>query len=63
MIKIDDFIKVELKVGEILEAEKVEKSDKLLKFKVDVGRRPTASDSWRESPQHYEGGKCSSAKK
>ncbi len=37
LIKIDDFIKVELKVGEILEAEKVEKSDKLLKFKVDLG--------------------------
>jgi methionyl-tRNA synthetase len=36
-IEIDDFIKVELRVGEILEAERVPKSDKLLKFSVDVG--------------------------
>jgi len=36
-IEIDDFIKVELRVGEILEAERVPKSDKLLKFLVDVG--------------------------
>ena len=36
-ITIDDFIKVELRVGEILEAERVPKSDKLLRFMVDVG--------------------------
>jgi methionyl-tRNA synthetase len=36
-IEIDDFIKVELRVGEILEAERVPKSDKLLRFSVDVG--------------------------
>ncbi|HEY0426982.1 MAG TPA: methionine--tRNA ligase [Pyrinomonadaceae bacterium] len=36
-ISIEDFIKVELRVGEILEAERVPKSDKLLKFMVDVG--------------------------
>jgi methionyl-tRNA synthetase len=36
-ISIDDFIKVELRVGQILEAERVPKSDKLLKFMVDVG--------------------------
>lgn len=36
-ISIDDFIKVELKVGEVLECEPVEKSDKLLKCKVDLG--------------------------
>ena len=36
-ITIDDFIKVELKVGEVLECERVEKSDKLLKCKVDLG--------------------------
>jgi methionyl-tRNA synthetase len=36
-ISIDDFIKVELRVGEILEAERVPKSDKLLRFMVDVG--------------------------
>lgn len=36
-ISIDDFFKVELRVGEILEAERVPNSDKLLKCKVDVG--------------------------
>ena len=36
-ITIDDFLKVELRVGEVLEAEKVEKSEKLLKCKVDCG--------------------------
>ena len=38
-ITIEDFAKVELKVGEILEAEKVQKSEKLLKFSVDVGEK------------------------
>lgn len=37
MINIDDFAKVELKVGTILEAEEVPGSDKLLKFQVDLG--------------------------
>ena len=36
-IEFDDFEKLELKVGTIIEAEKVENSDKLLKFKVDFG--------------------------
>jgi methionyl-tRNA synthetase len=35
MINIDDFKKVEIKIGEILTAEKVEGADKLLKFTVD----------------------------
>ena len=37
MITIDDFKKVELKVARILEASRVEGSDKLLKLKVDIG--------------------------
>lgn len=37
MINFDDFAKVELKIGTILEAEEVEGSEKLLKFKVDLG--------------------------
>ncbi len=37
MICIDDFAKIELKVGRILTAEKVEKADKLLKFTVKIG--------------------------
>lgn len=36
-ITIDDFIKVEMKVGKILSAEKVEGSPKLLKLSVDFG--------------------------
>lgn len=37
MINIDDFSKVELRVGTILEAEEIEDSEKLLKFQVDLG--------------------------
>lgn len=36
-ITIDDFAKVEMRVGEILTAERVPKADKLLRFTVDVG--------------------------
>jgi methionyl-tRNA synthetase len=36
-IELDDFAKVELKTGTILNAEKVEKADKLLKLEVDLG--------------------------
>lgn len=36
-INIDDFAKIEIKVGKILEAQKVEQSNKLLKLKVDFG--------------------------
>ncbi|MEG1529674.1 MAG: methionine--tRNA ligase subunit beta, partial [Clostridia bacterium] len=36
-IDIEQFAKVQLKVGEILTAEKVEKADKLLKFTVKIG--------------------------
>ncbi|MEK7567690.1 MAG: methionine--tRNA ligase [Patescibacteria group bacterium] len=36
-ISIDDFHKVEIKIGEIKSAEKIEGSDKLLKLSVDFG--------------------------
>ncbi|MGI8996216.1 MAG: methionine--tRNA ligase subunit beta, partial [Pyrinomonadaceae bacterium] len=36
-IGIEDFTKVELRVGEVLTAERVPKSDKLLRFTVDLG--------------------------
>ena len=36
-IVFDDFAKIDLKVGTILSAEKVEKADKLLKLEVDMG--------------------------
>ncbi len=41
MISIDDFKKLEIKIGEILSAEKVEGADKLLKFSVDFGLKPS----------------------
>lgn len=37
MITIDDFVKVELRAATVLEAEKVPKTDKLLRLIVDVG--------------------------
>ncbi len=37
MIHIDDFKKVEIKIGEILSVEKVENADKLLKLSVGFG--------------------------
>src|SRR5690606_4565405 len=36
-INFEDFQKMDMRVGTILEAEKVEKADKLLKLKVDTG--------------------------
>jgi methionyl-tRNA synthetase len=36
-IGIEDFIKVQLRVGQVLEAERVEGSRKLIKMKVDLG--------------------------
>lgn len=36
-ITIEDFAKVEMRVGQILEAERIEGSRKLLKLRVDIG--------------------------
>lgn len=36
-IKIDDFKKCEIKVGTVLECKNIEGSEKLLKFKIDLG--------------------------
>ncbi len=37
MINFNDFKKLDLRIGRIIEAESVEKSDKLLKLKIDIG--------------------------
>ncbi len=37
LISIDDFFKVDLRVGKVVEAERVEKADRLLRLQVDVG--------------------------
>ena len=38
-VDYDDFAKLDLRVAEVLEAEKVEGSDKLLKLTVDIGEK------------------------
>jgi len=37
MINFEDFNKLDIRIGTILEAEKIEGADKLLKLKVDLG--------------------------
>ena len=37
IITIDDFAKIELRVGKVLECEKVENADKLLKSRIKIG--------------------------
>ena len=37
LISIDDFAKVEIRIGKIVECEKIEKSNKLLKTQIDIG--------------------------
>jgi len=37
IINIDDFSKIEIKIGKIIEAEKLVESNKLLKLRVDFG--------------------------
>jgi tRNA-binding EMAP/Myf-like protein len=41
VISFEDFKKVEIRIGKILSAEKVESSDKLLKLEVDFGFQET----------------------
>jgi methionyl-tRNA synthetase len=52
-ISIEDFVKVELRVGQILTAERVPKSDKLLRFTVDVGE-PEPRQILAGIAEHYE---------
>lgn len=44
-IQFDDFKKIELRVGKILSAERVEGSEKLLKLSVDLGDKDAAGVS------------------
>ncbi len=65
-ISIDDFKKIEIKVGEIKSAEKIEGSDKLLKLSVDFGEespRQVLSGISRhfENPVDLVGTKCAFA--
>ncbi|MFL6229858.1 MAG: methionine--tRNA ligase [Pyrinomonadaceae bacterium] len=53
MIGIEDFVKVELRVGQVLTAERVPKSDKLLRFTVDLGEA-TPRQILAGIAEHYE---------
>ena len=60
LISFDDFMKVQLKVAEVLEAEKVEKSEKLLKLQVKIGdeqKQIIAGISKSYSPEELKGKK------
>ena len=52
-ITIDDFVKVELKVGQVLTAERIPKSDKLLRLTVDLGE-PEPRQILAGIAEHYE---------
>ncbi len=54
LITIDQFSKVELRVGQILEAEKIEKSEKLLKLKVDLGEEKGPRQILSGIAKHYQ---------
>ena len=59
-ITIDDFSKVDLRVAEVLEAEKVKKADKLLKVQLDLGyekRQVIAGIAKHYSPEEIVGKK------
>lgn len=59
MITIDEFSKVELKVGTVLEAEEVEGSEKLIKLQVDLDeerpRQILAGVKQWYSPEDFKG--------
>ncbi len=59
-ISIDDFAKVELKTAEVLEVEKVEGADKLLKLQIKIGeenRQIVAGIAEHYSPEELVGKK------
>lgn len=63
MISYDEFKKVELKIGKILEVEVVEGADKLLRLMVDVGEEEprqivSGIRQYFEDPQALVGKKC-----
>ncbi len=52
-INFDDFIKLEIRIGKIIFAERVEGSDKLLKLQVDFGFEPMKIQTM-ENPEEKE---------
>lgn len=53
LISIDDFGKVKLRVGQILAAERIEKSEKLLKLQVDLGEERGPRQILAGIAKHY----------
>ncbi|MCX6713397.1 MAG: hypothetical protein NTY66_04290 [Candidatus Vogelbacteria bacterium] len=47
-ISYDEFQKMELKIGQIVAAERVEGSDKLLKMQVDMGPLPPRTSNEKD---------------
>lgn len=65
-ISIDDFKKIEIKIGEILSAEKVLEADKLLKLSVNFGEETprqiiSGISMYFENPVDLVGKKCAFA--
>jgi len=63
MINIEDFAKVEIKIGAILSAEKVENADKLLRLVVDFGEEAprqivSGISAYYPEPEMLVGKKC-----
>ncbi len=67
MITIDEFKKLEIRIGHILSAEKIEGSDKLLKLSVDMGEESgprqilSGISAYFPEPQMLVGKKCAFA--
>jgi methionyl-tRNA synthetase len=66
MISIDEFKKGEIKIGEILSAEEIEGSDKLLKLSVNFGEETprqvlSGIKKYFENPQKLVGTRCAFA--
>lgn len=62
LIEFDDFAKMDIRVGTILEAERVPKTDKLLKLKIDTGidiRTVVSGIAGSYAPEHIIGQKVS----
>lgn len=65
-ISIDDFKKIEIKIGQIMSAEKIDGSDKLLKLSVDFGEENprqivSGISVYFSNPQDLVGKKCAFA--
>lgn len=59
IIKYDDFLKLDIRVGSVQEAEKIEGSDKLIRLTVDIGeeshRQVIAGIGKKYTPEELEG--------